>query len=179
MIYYLNQLLAYFTFEGRMSRAAFIRACLVYSIILAVILLFGVSQMESSGMIDRAINAAMRGDNPQDILGSLQPTPGKMLFLLACYFILLPGIVRRLKDLGWSPLWGATALYFHTCLLTFAGLLGLDANFSGDWIFSVIEMVLMTLLTIKHGQAGTNAYGLDPLAPKKRPSEVPYDRQAY
>lgn len=175
MTYYLNQLLGYFTLEGRMSRAGFIRVCLIYSLFMAVLLIGGVLQMESSGMIDRGINAIMRGDNPQDVLSTLQPSPLKMLFLLACYFLLLPGIVRRLKDLGWPPLWGAAALYFHTCLLTFASLLGLDADFSGDWMFSVVEMVLMTLLTIFHGQTGTNAYGLDPLAPKKKPHEIPLD----
>lgn len=173
MVYYLNQLLAYFTLEGRMSRSGFIRVCLIYSLFMGALFLFGIFQMESSGMIDRAVNATLRGDNPGDILSTLQPSPLKMLFLLACYFILLPGIVRRLKDLGWSPVWGSFALYFHTCFVTLASLLGLDPAFSGDWVFSGVEMVLLTLLTIFHGQTGTNAYGLDPLAPKKKPHEIP------
>lgn len=173
MIYYVNLFLGYFTFDGRMSRGTFIRVCLVYSLLMSILLVGGVLQMESSGMIDRAMNAIMRGDNPQDILSTLQPSPLKMLGLLACYFILLPGIVRRLKDLGWSPTWGAFALYFHTCFVTFASLLGLNPDFTGDWIFSVVEMVLLTLLTLRHGQQGTNAYGLDPLAPKKKPHEIP------
>lgn len=173
MIRLANALLSYFTLEGRMNRAVFIRVCLFYSLVMLVLMTLGLINMKSSGIIDHALQALARGDNPQTVLNALQPSPWEKLLLLGCYFTLLPGIVRRLKDLGWNPFWGSTALYFHTCFVTLAALIGLNPDFTGDWLFGLVETILLTLLTLLHGKAGTNTYGPDPLTPKKKPHEIP------
>lgn len=146
------------TFDGRLNRRPFLIRYGLYWLcgqLLAMLFLSRLTEVDRELLVDPNFNPATYAEMPTAIVQAQGAI--SILFLL-----LLPTIVRRLKDLNLHP-FSAVVAYTMSLEFYLSWRLNLEVSPQMSVTASLISFGFMLFLMVKRGTVGGNPYGADPL----------------
>lgn len=153
-----NLLNSWFSFDGRLNRRPFMVRYATYWVlgqIVALLFIFSMPADERALMVSPEYKPATYAELPAAILQA-QAAVG-LLFLL-----LLPTIVRRIKDINLHP-FSAIIAYAMSIEFYLSWRMNLELNIQVNMTANIISFGFILFLMMKRGTVGENPYGADPL----------------
>lgn len=148
----------WFRFDGRLNRRPFMVRYAAYWLlgqVIALLFIFNMPADERALMTSPEYQPTTYAELPAAVLQAQAAV--SLLFLL-----LLPTIVRRIKDVNLHP-FSAIVAYAMSIEFYLSWRLNLELDIQINMTANIISFGFILFLMIKRGTVGTNAYGPDPL----------------